>query len=129
LAEHNQSVRAQIERFRGREVQTTGDGFLVVFDNPARAVAAAAAMLDTATSHGLTRDGVHSGEIELQGDDIRGIAVHTAARILALAEPGQVVVSGTVRDLRAGSGMEFTDLGEHELRGLEGPRSLAAFVR
>jgi class 3 adenylate cyclase len=111
-------------------VQTTGDGFLVVFDNPARAVRAAAAMLDTATNLSLTaRAGIHTGEIELQGDDIRGIAVHATARILALAEPGQVVVSGTVRDILAGSGMEFTDLGEHELRGLEGRRTLAALVR
>jgi class 3 adenylate cyclase/quercetin dioxygenase-like cupin family protein len=130
LAEHNQAVRAHIERFSGREVQTTGDGFLVVFDNPARAVRAAAAMLDTAADLGLTaRAGIHTGEIELQGDDIRGIAVHAAARILALAEPGQVVASGTVRDLLAGSEMEFTDLGEHELRGIDGRRSLAALVR
>jgi class 3 adenylate cyclase/quercetin dioxygenase-like cupin family protein len=130
LAEHNQAVRAQIERFSGREIQTTGDGFLLMFDNPARAVRAAAAMLDTAANHGLTaRAGIHTGEIELQGDDIRGIAVHAAARILALADPGQVVVSGTVRDLLAGSGLEFTDLGEHELRGLEGRRSLAALLR
>jgi class 3 adenylate cyclase/quercetin dioxygenase-like cupin family protein len=130
LGEHNQAVRAQIERFNGRVVQTTGDGFLLVFDNPARAVRAAAAMLDTAANHGLTaRAGIHTGEIELQGDEIRGIAVHAAARILAVAKPGQVVVSGTVRDLLAGSGMEFSDLGEHELRGLEGRRSLAALVR
>ena len=87
-------------------------------------------MLATASELGLTaRAGVHTGEIEVQGDDIRGIAVHAAARILALAEPDQVVVSGTVRDLLAGSGMEFTDIGEHELRGLEGRRSLAALVR
>ena len=130
LAEHNQSVRAQIERFKGREIQTTGDGFLVVFDSPARAVRAAAAMLGAASGLGLTaRAGVHAGEIELQGEDIRGIAVHAAARILALAEPDQVVVSATVKDLLAGSGMEFTDLGEHELRGLEGRRSLVALVR
>lgn len=130
LAEHNQAVRANIERFNGREVQTTGDGFLVVFADPARAVRAASAMLGTASEHGLTsRAGIHTGEIELQGDDIRGIAVHAAARILALAKPDQVVVSGTVRDLLAGSGMEFVDLGEHELRGLEGRRSLAALVR
>lgn len=130
LAEHNQAVRAHIERFSGREVQTTGDGFLVVFADPARAVRAASAMLRAASDHGLTsRAGIHTGEIELQGDDIRGIAVHAAARILALAEPDQVLVSGTVRDLLAGSGMEFTDLGEHELRGLEGRRSLAALVR
>jgi class 3 adenylate cyclase len=130
LAEHNQAVRAQIERYKGREVQTTGDGFLVVFDNPAGAVRAASAMLRTASELGLTaRAGVHTGEVELQGDDIRGIAVHAAARILALAEPDQVVVSGTVVDLLAGSGLEFTSLGEHELRGLEGLRSIAALVR
>lgn len=130
LAEHNQAVRAHIERFSGREVQTTGDGFLVVFADPARAVRAAAAMLGAASEFGLTaRAGVHTGEIELQGDDIRGIAVHAAARILAIAQPDQVVVSGTVRDLLDGSGLQFTDLGEHELRGLEGRRSLAALVR
>jgi class 3 adenylate cyclase len=130
LAEHNQAVRAQIERFSGREIHTTGDGFLVVFDSPAQAVRAASAMLRTAAELGLTaRAGVHTGEIELQGDDIRGIAVHVAARILALAEPDQVVVSGTLKDLLAGSGMEFADLGEHELRGLEGRRSIAALVR
>lgn len=130
LAEHNQAVRAHIERYNGREVQTTGDGFLIVFDNPANAVRAAAAMLGTASELGLTaRAGVHTGEIELQADDIRGIAVHAAARILAIAEPDQVVVSGTVRDLLSGSGMSFTDLGEHELRGLEGRRSLSVLVR
>ena len=130
LAEHNEAARAQIERFGGREVKTTGDGFLVMFDSPARAVRGAAAMLAAAAANGLTaRAAVHTGEVELQGDDVRGIAVHAAARILDRAEPGQVVVSGTVRDLLAGSGLEFTDLGEFELRGLEGKRSLAALVR
>jgi class 3 adenylate cyclase len=130
LAEHNEAARAQIERFGGREVATTGDGFLVMFDSPARAVRGAAGMLDAASAHGLTaRAGVHTGEVERQGDDVRGIAVHAAARILARAEPGQVLVSGTVRDLLAGSGLEFTDLGEFELRGLEGKRALAALVR
>jgi class 3 adenylate cyclase/quercetin dioxygenase-like cupin family protein len=130
LAEHNEAAREQIERFGGREVKTTGDGFLVMFDSPARAVRGAAAMLDAAATHGLTaRAGVHTGEVELQGDDVRGIAVHAAARILDRAEPGQVVVSGTVRDLLAGSGLEFSHLGEFELRGLEGKRALAALVR
>jgi class 3 adenylate cyclase/quercetin dioxygenase-like cupin family protein len=130
LAEHNQAVRAQIERFSGREIQTTGDGFLVIFDNPGRAVRAAAAMLDAAEAHGLTaRAGINTGEIELQGDDVRGIAVHAAARILAIAEPGEVLVSGTVRDLLAGSGLELLDRGEFELRGIEGRKSLAALVR
>jgi class 3 adenylate cyclase/quercetin dioxygenase-like cupin family protein len=130
LGEHNQATRTQIERFNGREIQTTGDGFLVIFDNPGRAVRGAAAMLDAATAYGLTaRAGIHAGEIELQGDDVRGIAVHAAARILAIAEPGQVLVSGTVRDLLAGSGLVFTEGGEFELRGIEGRRVLAALVR
>jgi class 3 adenylate cyclase/quercetin dioxygenase-like cupin family protein len=130
LAEHNQAARSQIERFNGREIQTTGDGFLVMFDNPGRAVRGAAAMLDAAAAYGLTaRAGIHTGEVELQGDDVRGIAVHAAARILAIAEPGQVLVSGTVRDLLAGSGLEFTERGEFELRGIEGRRTLAALVR
>lgn len=130
LGEHNQAARVQIERFEGREIQTTGDGFLVVFDNPGRAVRGAAAMLDTAVAHGLrARAGVHAGEIEFQGNDVRGIAVHAAARILAIAEPGQVLVSGTVRDLLAGSGLRFTEAGEFELRGIEGRRALAALAR
>jgi class 3 adenylate cyclase len=130
LAEHNEAAREQIERFGGREIKTTGDGFLVMFDSPARAVRGAAGMLDAAAAKGLTaRAGVHTGEVELQGDDVRGIAVHAAARILDRAQPGQVVVSGTVRDLLAGSDLEFSDLGEFELRGLEGKRTLAALAR
>ena len=130
LAEHNQAARAQIERFNGREVNTTGDGFLVIFDNPGRAVRGAAAMLDVAATYGLTaRAGVHAGEIEIQGDDVRGIAVHAAARILGIAEPEQVLVSGTVRDLLAGSGLEFTEGGEFELRGIEGRKVVVALIR
>src|SRR5688500_15710711 len=130
LAEHNQAVRSEIERFGGREVQTTGDGFLVLFDSPARAVRGAAAMIDAAASLELSaRAAVHTGEVELAGDDVRGIAVHAAARILALAQPSEVLLSGTVRDLLAGSGLEFEDRGEFELRGLDGRRSVAALVR
>jgi class 3 adenylate cyclase/quercetin dioxygenase-like cupin family protein len=130
LAEHNQAVRNEIERFGGREVQTTGDGFLVLFDSPARAVRGAAAMIDASTSQGLTaRAGIHAGEVELEGDDVRGIAVHTAARILGVSQPGEILVSTTVRDLLSGSGLEFADRGEFELRGLDGRRSLAALVR
>ena len=130
LAEHNQAARSEIERFDGREVQTTGDGFFVRFDSPARAVRAAAAMIAAASSLGLTaRAGVHTGEVELQGDEVRGIAVHAAARILALAQPGDVLVSGTVRDLLAGSGLEFEERGEFELRGIDGRRPLAALIR
>jgi class 3 adenylate cyclase len=130
LAEHDQAVRTEIEHFGGREMKTTGDGFFVLFDSPARAVRGAAAMIDTATAHGLTaRAGVHAGEVELQGDEVRGIAVHAAARILGVAKPGEVLVSTTIRDLLSGSGLEFADRGEFELRGLDGRRSLAALVR
>jgi class 3 adenylate cyclase len=87
-------------------------------------------MLDSAAALGLTaRAGIHTGEVEGQGDDVRGIAVHAAARIMAIAEPGQVLVSGTVRDLPSGSGLEFTDRGEFELRGIEDRKILAALVR
>jgi class 3 adenylate cyclase len=130
LAEHNQAVRTEIERFGGREAKTTGDGFFVLFDSPARAVRGAAAMIDAATAHGLTaRAGVHAGEVELQGDEVRGIAVHAAARILGVAQPGEVLVSTTIRDLLSGSGLDFVDRGGFELRGLNGFRSLAALVR
>jgi class 3 adenylate cyclase/quercetin dioxygenase-like cupin family protein len=130
LAEHNEAVRAEIERFGGREAKTTGDGFFVLFDSPARAVRGAAAMIDAATAHGLTaRAGVHAGEVELQGDEVRGIAVHAAARILGMAQPGEVLVSTTIRDLLSGSGLKFADRGEFQLRGLDGRRSLAALVR
>ncbi|HEX7211432.1 MAG TPA: adenylate/guanylate cyclase domain-containing protein [Propionibacteriaceae bacterium] len=130
LAEHNQGVRTEIERFGGREAKTTGDGFFVLFDSPARAVRGAAAMIDAATAHGLTaRAGIHAGEVELQGDEVRGIAVHAAARILGVAQPGEVLVSSTIRDLLSGSGLDFVDRGGFELRGLNGFRSLAALVR
>jgi class 3 adenylate cyclase len=130
LAEHNQAVRAEIERFSGREVKTTGAGFLVLFDSPARAVRGAAAMIDAATGHGLTaRAGIHAGEVEFEGEEVRGIAVHAAARILGASQPGEVLVSSTVRELLSGSGLVFADRGEFELRGLDGRRSLAALVR
>jgi class 3 adenylate cyclase len=130
LAEHNQAVRAEIERFGGREAKTTGDGFFVLFDSPARAVRGAAAMVDAATAHGLAaRAAVHAGEVELEGEEVRGIAVHAAARILRVAQPGEVLVSTTVRDLLSGSGLEFADRGEFELRGLDGRRGLAVLLR
>lgn len=127
LAEHNQRAREAIERFSGREVQTTGDGFLVLFDSPAAAVRGAAAMINAAAGLKLTaRAAVHTGEVELQGDEVRGIAVHTTARILELAKPSEVLVSETVRDLLSGSGLEFEDRGEFELRGTGDKRRLAA---
>ena len=129
LADHNQAVRAEIERFAGREVETTGDGFLVLFDSPARAVRGAAAMLEAAARLGLTaRAAVHTGEVELAADDVRGIAVHATARMLEIARPAEVLVSSTVQDLLAGSGLIFEDRGEHQLRGLDGARRLAALV-
>ena len=99
LAEHNEAVRAEIERFGGREVKTTRDGFFVLFDSPARAVRGAAAMIDAAAAHGLTARAGSTPVVELEGDEVRGIAVHAAARILGVARPGEVLVSATVRDL------------------------------
>ncbi|MDQ3880340.1 MAG: adenylate/guanylate cyclase domain-containing protein [Chloroflexota bacterium] len=127
LAELNQAARLEIERWNGREVATTGDGFLLVFDSPTRAVRAASAVVAGSRGFGLrSRAGVHIGEVELVGDVVRGVAVHAAARILALARPDEVLVSDTVRDLLTGSGLEFEPRGSRELRGLEGTRTLFA---
>ena len=102
----------------------------MLFYGPALAVRAAAAMIDAVASLDLVaRAGIHTGEVEVHDGDVRGIAVHAAARILALAQPGEVLVSGTVRDLLAGSRLEFVDRGEVELRGLQGRRSIAALKR
>jgi class 3 adenylate cyclase len=122
LERHDALVRRQLERFRGREVKTTGDGFLAVFDGPARAIRCARAITDAATDEiGLeVRAGVHTGECELRGDDVGGIAVHIGARVAHIAEPGQVLVSSTVKDLVVGSGLDFTDRGEHDLKGVPG---------
>jgi class 3 adenylate cyclase len=120
LAALEQSVGRELIRFRGRPVKTMGDGFLATFDGPARAIRCAAAIRDLARdSYGLeVRSGLHTGEVELVGDDIAGIAVHIGARVQSRAEPGEVLVSGTVRDLVAGSGIAFEDRGEHELKGI-----------
>ncbi len=119
LGRHDEAVRTQIGRFRGHEIKSLGDGFLATFDGPARAVRCAAAIADAAQPLGLTvRSGLHTGEIELTRDDIGGIAVHTAARVVAMAGPGEILVSNTVRDLVAGSGLRFEDRGRHSLRGL-----------
>jgi class 3 adenylate cyclase/quercetin dioxygenase-like cupin family protein len=130
MADYSQAARTEIERFGGREVQTTGDGFFVLFDSPVRAVRCAVAMITAAMAVNLTaRAAVHTGEVEYQGEEVRGIAVHIAARILTVAQPGEVLVSSTVRDLLAGSDLAFEDRGEFELKGLEGRRSLAALMR
>lgn len=115
-------VGRELDRFRGRAVKTLGDGFLCTFDGPARAIRCAGAVSELARERfGLDiRSGLHTGEIELIGNDVGGIGVHIAARVLACAEPGEVIVSGTVKDLVVGSGIEFEDRGERELRGVPG---------
>jgi class 3 adenylate cyclase len=120
LAEHNQVVRDALRRWRGHEVKTYGDGFLATFDGPARAVSCATEIVDRVQPLGLTvRAGVHTGEAELREDDVTGIAVHIAARVMAEAEPGEVLASSTVKDLVVGSGLRFTDRGAHALKGVE----------
>ena len=116
------TVGSTLGRFRGRAVKTLGDGFLATFDGPARAIHCATAIRDqTRSQFGLqVRVGLHTGEIELIGDDVGGIAVHIGARVGATAQAGEVLVSGTVKDLVVGSGIPFEDRGEHELRGVPG---------
>ena len=119
LDRHDQIVRQELARFRRREVKNLGDGVLATFDGPARAVRCASSIAQTVQPLGITvRSGLHTGEIELKREDIGGIAVHIAARVAALAEPGESLVSSTVRDLVAGSGLRFADRAFHVLRGL-----------
>jgi pimeloyl-ACP methyl ester carboxylesterase len=121
LERHNTVIRQQIETYRGQERGTAGDGFLATFDGPARAVRAAVAITDAVKPLGVeVRVGVHTGEVELVGDDIAGIAVHIGSRIAALAGPGQVLVSRTVSDLVVGSDLEFEPAGTHQLKGIPG---------
>ena len=121
LDQHDQICARHIEGHRGRIVKSTGDGVLATFDGPARAIACAASLRGVLQPLGVEiRSGIHTGEIEQRGDDIGGIAVHIAARIQTLAEPGQCLVSRTVTDLVAGSGIEFVDRGEHDLKGVAG---------
>ena len=121
LDSHDAVVRRQIERLRGVVIKTTGDGFLATFDGPARAVRCAVAVQDELRSLGVqVRSGIHTGEVERRGEDVGGIAVHIAQRVQALAEPGGILVSRTVVDLVAGSGLEFTDRGEQALKGVPG---------
>jgi class 3 adenylate cyclase len=119
LERHQETVRAALGRFGGREVKSIGDGFLATFDGPARAIRCARAILDSSEELGIrVRAGVHTGECEVMGDDIGGIAVHIAARVSTLAGPSEVLVSRTVKDLVAGSGIEFFDRGAHTLKGV-----------
>lgn len=127
LDAHDRAVRDQLRRFRGREVKTTGDGFLISFDGPARGIRCAQAINESMRQLGIdVRTGLHTGECEVRGDDLGGLAVHIAARVGALAGSGEVLVSGTVKDLVVGSGIEFNDRGEHELKGVPGAWKLFA---
>jgi class 3 adenylate cyclase len=126
---HNERLQFELDRFRGRLVKTTGDGLLALFDGSERAVRAASAMTRSAAEMGVAiRAGVHTGEVEWVGGDIRGVAVHMAARVMATAGPGEVLVSATTHELLAGSGLEFRDAGSHELKGITGARQLYALV-
>jgi class 3 adenylate cyclase len=121
LDRHDTMVRGELRRYRGREVKTTGDGILATFDGPARGMRCAQAICTGARRLGIeVRAGLHTGEVEMRGDDVSGIAVHLAQRVSALAGPSEVLVSRTVVDLVAGSGIEFDDRGEHELKGVAG---------
>ena len=123
LARHDHAVRSQLDRFRGREVATTGDGFVAVFDGAERAIRAAQEIGRVTSDIGVeVRAGVHTGEVELEGDNVRGVAVHIAARIAALAGPGEVYASWATRELLAGSAIGFSDRGEHSLKGLSEQR-------
>jgi class 3 adenylate cyclase len=127
LDEHHALVRAELGAHRGREVKTIGDGFLARFDSPASAIRAGRAIRDGVKRlHLEVRGGLHTGDCEVQGTDLAGIAVHVAARILALAGPSEILVSQTVRDLAAGSGIHFAARGKQKLRGVEGEYDLFA---
>jgi class 3 adenylate cyclase len=130
LDHHYDEVRSEVSRFGGREVRTLGDGFLGTFDGPARAIRCGCAISEAARKLGIaTRIGLHTGEVELLGGDIAGLAVHIGARVVAEARPGEVLVSGTVKDLVVGSGLGFTDRGEHHLKGVPGTWHLYAVER
>jgi len=127
IASHDALVRRQLDRFQGRAVKTVGDGFLATFDGPARAVRCAVAITEGVHNLGIeVRAGLHTGEVEVVGDDLGGMAVHIGARVAASAEAGEVLVSSTVRDLVVGSGIAFTERGVHALRGVPGEWRLFA---
>ena len=129
LRHHNVRLRDDLNTLHGREVKTTGDGFLAVFDSATNAVRCGAAMTRSAHEIGLPiRVGIHTGEIEYVGDDVRGTAVHAAARVMSLASSGEVLLSATTRDLVEGSGLDLEDAGTHELKGLATPRQVFRLV-
>jgi class 3 adenylate cyclase len=124
---HDRIVRNQLARHRGREIKTMGDGFLATFDGPARAVRCARAICEAVKAVGVdVRAGLHTGEVEIDADDVAGLAVALGARVGALARSGEVLVSSTVKDLVVGSGLLFDDRGEHELKGVPGSWRLYA---
>ena len=130
LDSHYALVRRELARFRGREIHTAGDSFLATFDGPARAVRCALAASDEVKALGIAiRAGLHTGEVELMNGDVGGIAVHIGARVMALAQGGEVLVSSTVRDLVAGSGLQFVDRGAQALKGVPGEWRLFAAAR
>lgn len=127
LQRHDELMRRALERHRGREVKRTGDGFLATFDGPARAIRCAASAADGMRSLGIqVRAGLHTGECEVMDGDVGGLAVHIAARVMDQAGPGEVLVSSTVKDLVVGSGIDFSDRGPRELRGVPGEWRLFA---
>jgi class 3 adenylate cyclase len=129
LERHHEAVRRELARFSGREIDTAGDGFLAAFDGPARAIRCAKAVVSSVDELGLAlRAGVHTGECEVLGEKLAGLAVHVGARVAAQAGPGEVLVSSTVRDLIAGSGIELEDRGLHALKGVDEERRLYAAV-
>jgi pimeloyl-ACP methyl ester carboxylesterase len=130
LDDHDRVSRRQVSRHGGRIIKTTGDGVLATFDGPARAVRAAADLSEELARTGIPiRSGLHAGEVELRGDDVGGIAIHIAARVMDLAQPGEVLVSSTVKGLVAGSGLAFQDRGTHRLRGIPDEWPLHALAR
>jgi adenylate/guanylate cyclase family protein len=129
ISEYFVGARAELERYRGREVKTTGDGLLATFDSPGQALRCAAAIRARTQREGLSmRAGVHLGEVELVNDDVRGVTVHEASRIMGAAAPDEILVSEITRTIAEASGLRFEDRGVRELKGLEGEWRLAAFV-
>ena len=129
LERHQVLVREQLDAYGGREVKTMGDGFLATFEGPAKGIRCACSIAERSSDEGVeVRAGVHTGECELIGEDVGGMAVHIGARVSALASAGEVLVSSTVKDLVVGSGIDFVDRGSHELKGVPGPWRLLAVV-
>ena len=129
LESHHTLIRDELKRFRGREIDTTGDGFFAVFDGPARAIRAAVAIVEKLPKLGIrVRAGIHTGECDVMDNKLSGVAVHTGARVASLAGPGEVLVSSTVKDLVAGSGLRFGDRGVHDLKGIPGGWQLYSVI-